>query len=77
MSTENTVPSLAAEAVLVESTEIPASTPKVKGYDFEHGVNYDDLLRSFATMGFQATNFGKAVEEVNKMVTCGIEEACV
>lgn len=31
-------------------------------------IDYDALLRSYATMGFQATNFGLAVEEINKML---------
>ena len=45
------------------------------GYDFNQGVDHDKLLDSFLTTGFQATNFGKAVEEVRRMVS---EEAwCV
>jgi len=47
---------------------------EVKGYTFtrpdESGgaVDYHDLLQSFRTTGFQATNFGLAVEEISKMV---------
>lgn len=41
---------------------------EVKGYDFNEGVNYDKMLGTFIHTGFQATNFGKAVNEVNRMV---------
>ena len=66
----NNVPSVAAEAVLVQSKELPVEPVEVKGYDFNEGINYHKLLQSFRTSGFQATNFGMAVEEINKMVTC-------
>jgi deoxyhypusine synthase len=62
------VPAAAADAVLVPSTKIPEGAETVRGYNFDHGVNYPELLASFARTGFQATNFGKAVEEINRMV---------
>ena len=62
------VPELAASAVLAVSEEVPEGSLEVKGYDFNKGVNYHDLLASYRTSGFQATNFGKAVEEINNMV---------
>ena len=40
----------------------------VKGYDFNDGIDYHKLLQSYRTSGFQATNFGIAVEVINKMV---------
>lgn len=61
-------PSIAKEAVLVASEKLPTDTPIVKGYDWNSGINYDLLLESYLTSGFQATNFGKAVVEINKMV---------
>ncbi len=42
---------------------------QVSGYDFNKGINYDNILGSYLTTGFQATNFGKAVQEINKMVS--------
>jgi deoxyhypusine synthase len=60
-------PNLAKDAVFKESVQIK-DAPKVQGYDFNYGVNYDELLKSFKTCGFQATNFGKAVDEINKML---------
>ena len=42
---------------------------EVAGYDFNRGINYSELLKSFLTSGFQATNFGLAVEQIEQMVT--------
>lgn len=58
----------AAAAVLVESSELPQDTPTVKGYDFNNGIDYHILLQAYKTTGLQATNFGLAVEEINKMM---------
>ncbi|XP_051170064.1 probable deoxyhypusine synthase [Leptopilina boulardi] len=57
------------KAVLLESDPLPSSTPVVKGFDWNSGVNYDALLKSYTQTGFQATNFGLAVEEIKKMLT--------
>lgn len=61
-------PQIAKEAVLLRSAKLPSETPTVKGYDFNNGIDYDQLLASYIHSGFQATNFGKAVDEINKMV---------
>ena len=42
---------------------------QVAGYDFNKGVDYHALLQSYKYSGFQATNFGLAVEEINKMIS--------
>lgn len=42
---------------------------EIKGYDLNKGLNYEDLLASYRTIGFQATNFSKAVDEINRMVS--------
>lgn len=65
---ENQLPQLVSDAVLVKSGAMPEGLETVKGYDFNNGVNYHELLESYKRCGFQATNFGKAVEEINKMV---------
>ncbi|KAF0299508.1 putative deoxyhypusine synthase [Amphibalanus amphitrite] len=62
------VPSVAAAAVLVSSTPLPEDTPVVKGYDFNEGIDYHKLFETYKNSGFQATNFGLAVEEINKML---------
>jgi len=53
------------ENVMFESEEVEGVS--VKGYDFDKGLDYDKLLDSFLTTGFQATHFGKAVSIVKKM----------
>lgn len=62
------VPDIAKEAVLQESTTMPEGTPIVEGYDWNTGIDYHKLFKSFKHSGFQATNFGNAVDEINKMV---------
>lgn len=66
------VPQTVEEAVLKPTVKDPHFNLKdeVTGYDFNKGVNYDDLLKTYLNCGFQATNFGLAVEEINKMITC-------
>nr|XP_054770032.1 deoxyhypusine synthase-like [Lytechinus pictus] len=62
-------PDVATSAVLVQSSEMPEGSVKVKGYDFNEGIDYHKLLQSFKTCGFQATNLGLAVEEIQKMIS--------
>ena len=40
----------------------------VTGYDFNQGIDHHKLLESYRYSGFQATNFGLAVEQINAMV---------
>uniref|UniRef100_A0A4Y0BQ53 deoxyhypusine synthase n=1 Tax=Anopheles funestus TaxID=62324 RepID=A0A4Y0BQ53_ANOFN len=61
-------PSVAKEAVLQESSKLPENTPKVCGYDWNEGHSYEKLFSTYIHSGFQATNLGKAIEEVNKMI---------
>ncbi|XP_046546831.1 deoxyhypusine synthase-like [Haliotis rubra] len=70
---DNLPPSVATEAVLVKSSPMPDGTPTVKGYDFNEGINYHKLMESYRRSGFQATNFGKAVEEINRMIDCKLQ----
>lgn len=62
------VPDLAKTAVLQKSIEMAAGTAIVRGYDWNRGINYDEILKSYRHSGFQASNFGIAVEEINKML---------
>ena len=41
-----------------------------QGYDWSQGLDYEKLLSSYLTTGFQATSFGLAVQEINRMVGC-------
>ncbi len=48
----------AAGAVLIQSIPIDAAThPLVVGYDFNEGINYEKLMKSYATTGFQVCLF--------------------
>lgn len=40
----------------------------VLGYDWNNGIDYEQLLSVYRYSGFQATNFGLSVEQINKMV---------
>ena len=64
------VPDIAAEAVLVQSKEMDQGAETVSGYDFNQGLDHHQLLKSFKYSGFQATNFGLAVDEIWKMIKC-------
>jgi len=61
-------PDIAQNAVLVPSGDLPVDPIEVKGYDFNDGIDYGRILKTFATTGFQATHFAKAVTEINRMV---------
>ncbi len=54
------------ENVFRKSEEIEGI--KIKGYDFNKGVNYEELISSFASTGFQASHLSKAIEITNKMI---------
>ena len=58
----------ATGAVLIQSEDLPEGTPIVRGPNFDHGVNYDDIFTSFLTTGFQATNLALAIQEVKRMI---------
>ena len=62
------VPDIATDAVLVRSEQMPEDAKIVKGYDFNAGLDHHALLHSFLHSGFQATNFGLAVEQINAMI---------
>ena len=66
-SSSSALPAILQSAVLGESEEMPEGSVPVQGYDFNQGVDLDALLRSLTTTGFQATNFGLAVEEIKRM----------
>ncbi len=40
----------------------------VRGYDFNAGVDYSKIVKSFATTGFQATHLSRAVAITNRMI---------
>ena len=52
--------------VFVQSTELKGDT--VQGYDFNQGVDYHKLFESYKSIGFQATNMGRAIDIINDMI---------
>jgi deoxyhypusine synthase len=46
---------------------------EIKGYDFNKGLDYEALLDAYRTTGFQATNFSKAINEINRMIKSKLE----
>lgn len=67
-SSQGEAPAAALAAVLKHSSGLPPESAQVRGYDFNRGVDYRALLQAYGTIGFQATNFGRAVQQVNAMV---------
>ena len=57
---------IARKNLLRESEEIEGIS--IKGYDFNKGVNYKDIIESFASTGFQASHLSKAIDIVNEMI---------
>ncbi|XP_066270169.1 deoxyhypusine synthase-like isoform X2 [Branchiostoma lanceolatum] len=57
----------AEQHVLVKSVDMPDDAIKIEGYDFNSGVNLDGVVKHYLTTGFQASNFGMAIEQINKM----------
>ncbi len=79
--------------IVISSESVAIDSPVVKGYEFNAGIDYPALLKSFFTTvctslfwrcychhcngtyitsfkGYQATSFGQAIEEINRMVRC-------
>jgi deoxyhypusine synthase len=57
---------IARENILRNSEE--ADGKIIKGYDFNKGVDYEKILKSFGTTGYQATNLSKGIKIVDKMI---------
>jgi len=66
MADSGEVPAIITDSVFVQSEAVQSQV--VQGYDFNNGVDYDALLDSFVTTGFQAMNLGRAIEEVRAML---------
>ena len=57
---------IARKNILKKSKEIEGIV--IKGYDFDKGVDYKEIIKSFSSTGFQASHLSKAIEIVNKMI---------
>jgi len=56
----------AKKNLLRKSGEI--SGVKINGYDFDKGLDYKNLIKSFSTTGIQASKLAKAIEITNNMI---------
>jgi deoxyhypusine synthase len=56
---------IASKALLVDSQEPEGLS--IKGYDFNKKFDFNELMKSFATTGAQASNLARAIELVKKM----------
>jgi len=56
---------IAKKAILISSKETKGIS--IKGYDFNKGVNYEELIDSFSSTGFQASYLSKAIKIINNM----------
>lgn len=67
----NSIPSSAAAAVLVQSAPVPDDVRKVSGVEFNDYADRDitvaELVSNMATMGFQASAIGEATRIINEM----------
>ncbi|KAL3797264.1 hypothetical protein HJC23_004556 [Cyclotella cryptica] len=69
VSSNADIPSPVASAVLVKSSSMPEDTPICNGHDFNanNGNTIDSIMKSMLHTGFQATNLGKAIEQIQSM----------
>lgn len=65
---DDTIMSSVHSTVFKESENLAGKCLQIEGYDFNRGVDYQQLLKSMLTTGFQASNFGDAVKVVNQML---------
>lgn len=54
------------ENILKKGEEISGTV--IKGYDFNSGVDYEKILESFSSTGFQASHLDKAIKIINEMI---------
>jgi len=57
---------ISRKAILKPSEEI--SGIKIKGYDFNKGIDYEKILDSYLSTGFQASHLGIVINLINKMI---------
>ena len=56
-------------SVLMPSEDLPADAVHIKGPDLSIPVTLDELLKSYNTIGFQATGLSRAIQIVEEMVS--------
>jgi len=66
MSIENNE-KIAKKNLLRKSSETKGI--KIKGYDFDKDADFSEIIKSYESTGFQASNLHKSIEIVNKMIS--------
>jgi len=54
--------------IYLQSVDKLDGIAECRGYDFNEGVDYNKVFKTYINTGFQATNLGEAIVEVNKMI---------
>lgn len=68
-SASTTTTNTAHESVLMPSEALPDDAVHIKGPDLSKPIDLQDLLKSYETIGFQATGLAKAIHVVEEMVS--------
>ena len=63
------IPSVSASAVLGESATMPEGSIECRGHEFSDNnvSSIDDIMKSFATTGFQASNLAAAIDQIKQL----------
>lgn len=61
-------PEIATSSVFVDSEVV--KSPVCRGFEFtaEGPIDYEAMFKSYLTSGFQASNLGKAIDQINEML---------
>ena len=59
--------------MLANAGKVPDGAQEIRGWDFDQGTSLDGIMGAMLTSGIQATALGRAVNEVNRMVS----NACI
>ncbi len=57
---------LVADNILKKSGKVEGKV--IEGYEFNQGINYEKIIDSFGSTGFQASNLSQAIGIVNEMI---------
>jgi deoxyhypusine synthase len=57
---------ISRKVILKPSEEVEGI--KIKGYDFNKGIDYENIIDSYSSTGFQASHLGIAINLIEKMI---------
>src|SRR3989344_2621969 len=66
IKSKSTKEKAARKNILRKSAEIRGIA--IKGYDFNKGVDYSAIVKSFGSSGYQATHLARAIKIVDRMI---------